>query len=202
MGWYDKRRGVMGGQLIYFTSDTHFNHDNIIKYSSRPFSTLEEMTEAYIQRWNDIVRPGDSVYHLGDFAISYGKRHEKLVDDLLARLKGQKFLIKGNHDRKEVVDNPRWAAVYDYKEIKVDRGGVHKQRIVLFHYPLRSWNQVHRGAWHLHGHCHGNLPQCPGKHLDVGMDAAANHRLLSLDEVAHYMESRQIHSEDHHIPEE
>lgn len=186
--------------MIYFISDTHFNHKNIIEYSDRPYSNLEEMTEAYISNWNDRVTKHDVVYHLGDFALSYGKKHEKLIDDILARLNGQKFLIVGNHDRKEVLNNSRWTHVCDYKRIKVDIGGVNKN-IVLFHYPIRSWRGIHRGDWHLHGHSHGSLHDYGGKVLDVGVDAVANHKPISLDEVKILMDNRDIYSEDHHQPD-
>ena len=159
------------------------------------------MTEKYIENWNSIVTLRDTVYCLGDFAISFGRRDAQRIDEILSRLQGQKYLIKGNHDRKEVICNSRWAHVYDYKELKIDMGGLHKQRIVLFHYPLRTWNQIHRGAWHLHGHCHGNLPSRPGKSLDVGVDAFANHKPVSIDEVASVLKEKPIFSEDHHIPE-
>ena len=73
---------------IYFTSDTHFLHDNIVPL--RPvFSSLEEMTEEIIRRWNAVVRPQDRIYHLGDFALSWGKRrHLKPITKLLGRLVG------------------------------------------------------------------------------------------------------------------
>lgn len=150
---------------VFFTADTHFNHANIIEYSKRPFSDLEEMTEAIIERWNRCVSKGDTVFHLGDFALSWGKKHAAVIDGLLARLNGQKWLIKGNHDREEVTKNPRWHMVKDYHELKHEG-----QRIVLCHYAMRTWSQSHRGAWMLHGHSHGNLTDIGGKTLDVGVD--------------------------------
>lgn len=150
--------------MIWFTSDTHFNHENIIQYCNRPFSDLGEMTETLIENWNRVVNIGDIVYHLGDFALSYGAKHAGIIDSILSRLKGNLFLIHGNHDRKEVVRHRRWVKVTPYHEIKPNG-----QRIVLCHYPLRSWNQMSRGAWMLHGHCHGNLP-IEGKIMDVGVD--------------------------------
>lgn len=183
--------------MIYFTSDTHFLHDNIVRFSSRPFLDASDMETALIETWNSLVLAGDTVYHLGDFAISYGPKHADRIDNILSRLNGQKFLIKGNHDRKEVTQNPRWVKVMDYHEIKVDRGGIHKQRIVMFHYPIRSWNQYHRNAWHLHGHCHGNLPDPGGKIMDVGVDVHG-YRPVSIDEVAEFMADREPILYDHH----
>lgn len=182
---------------IWFTADTHFCHKNIIEYSSRPFASLEEMTEAMIERWNAAVTRGDSVYHLGDFAMSFGPRDYLKIDGILKRLHGQKFLVEGNHDRKEVTQNSRWIKVSPYMELSVDLGGVHRQRIVLFHYSMRVWNQIHRGAWQLYGHSHGNLSDIGGKTMDVGVDCHG-FRPISLEEVRQFMEPREVVVVDHH----
>lgn len=181
----------------WFTADTHFNHENVIKYSSRPFADLHEMTEQMIQSWNAVVKAGDTVYHLGDFALSYGKKHAELIDQLLARLNGQKWLIVGNHDLYEVVKNPRWVGVKHYHKIKVDIGRQQKQPIVLCHYSMRVWEQSHFGSWMLYGHSHGNLPDIGGKTIDVGVDCH-NYRPISLGEVDKIMDGREIVSVDHH----
>ena len=77
---------------IWVTSDTHFNHNNIIKYCDRPFADADEMNEALIENWNSVVKDGDIVYHLGDVYMG-GK-----IEPILRRLKGRKRLILGNHD--------------------------------------------------------------------------------------------------------
>lgn len=79
--------------MIWFTSDTHFGHKNVLKYCGRPFKTVEEMDEALIANWNAIVKPDDVIYHLGDVAMSI-----KAVKRVLPRLNGHKILIVGNHD--------------------------------------------------------------------------------------------------------
>lgn len=183
---------------LFFTSDTHFNHENICRLSNRPFSSLEEMTEVFVNNWNSVVTKGSVVYHLGDFALSYGRKHYDTIDQILSRLNGNKILITGNHDRTEVIKNPRWSQVCQYKELKLDLGDIHKQRIVMFHYPIRSWNQIHRGAWHLHGHCHGNLTDIGGKIMDVGVDCGNGGKPLSLEQVKSYMDARPIITCDHH----
>lgn len=81
--------------MIYFTSDTHFGHANILQYCKRPFSTVEEMNEELCKRWNSRVGPSDIVYHLGDFAM--GPRSNILFRK---SLQGTVILIRGNHDRK------------------------------------------------------------------------------------------------------
>jgi len=183
---------------FWFTADTHFNHEGIITHSARPFSSLEDMTETMISRWNECVLPGDTVFHLGDFALSWGKKHYDTIDGILARLNGQKWLICGNHDRDEVKKNQRWAMVKDYHEINLDMGGPHKQRIVMFHYALRVWNQMHRGAWLLHGHSHGNLTDIGGRSMDVGVDCHG-FRPIGVEAVAGFMRERETVSCDHHV---
>ena len=182
---------------FWFTSDTHFNHANIIEHSRRPFACLEEMTETMVARWNECVLPGDVVFHLGDFALSWGNKHAAPIDAVLARLNGQKWLICGNHDRDEVKKNPRWTMVKDYHEVKVDLGGPHKQRIVMFHYALRVWNQMHRGAWLLHGHSHGSLSDIGGKTMDVGVDCHG-FRPIGVEAIAAFMRDREPAACDHH----
>lgn len=162
---------------IWFTSDTHFNHENIIKYCDRPFSCLEEMEGAMFENWNSVVKRGDLVYHLGDFAITWGKRGSERVLDILSRLNGCKHLIRGNHDRKEIYKSSLWDSVDFYKEIKPAG-----RKIVLCHYSMRVWNQCHRGSWMLFGHSHGALlPE--GLSMDVGVDSN-NFSPISLDTVS------------------
>ena len=81
---------------VFFTSDTHFNHANIIKYCGRPFASVEEMDRELISRWNAAVEPADTVYHLGNFAVG-----KPSVWSLIAgRLNGaKKILLIGSHDR-------------------------------------------------------------------------------------------------------
>jgi calcineurin-like phosphoesterase family protein len=182
---------------IWFTADTHFNHANVIKYSRRPFASLEEMTERLIANWNKYVQAGDTIYHLGDFALSWGRKSEKAIDDILRRLQGNKWLICGNHDRDEVTRNRHWTKVVDYHEIRVATTDEDKQRIVLCHYSMRVWNQSHRGAWMLHGHSHGNLADIGGKTMDIGVDCH-EYRPVSLNFLTETMRRRPIVAVDHH----
>lgn len=83
---------------IWYTSDTHFNHTNIIKYCGRPFSDVNEMNEKIANNWNSLVRPDDVVYHLGDFGLFRGG---KQPEDFIHRLNGHIYLVRGNHDHTE-----------------------------------------------------------------------------------------------------
>lgn len=95
--------------MEYFIADTHFQHDNIIGYCDRPFANANEMDEYMIEQWNSVVKPGDTVYHVGDFCfakesdypeLSGKERHVKTMAKFVARLNGNIVLIRGNHDPK------------------------------------------------------------------------------------------------------
>lgn len=178
--------------MIWFTSDTHFGHENVIKFCNRPFRDVDHMNSELILRWNEKVKNGDQIYHLGDF--SFMKKPE--TEKLLSRLKGQIFLVRGNHDHKDTRGIKSFAWVKDYHEIKVEIDG-QKQLIVLSHYPILSWHNRHYGAWHLHGHCHGSLPDEGVRRIDVGCDVYG-YSPVSLDEINNIMKNRPITSVDHH----
>lgn len=162
---------------IYFTSDTHFGHTNIIKYCNRPFASVHEMNVALIQNWNSVVGKYDVVYHLGDFAF----RPKSDAESFLSRLNGEIHLIKGNHDRK-IPDG--FANVSLYEEINYR--GIY---IVLCHYAMRVWNKSHRGSIMLYGHSHGSLPGTP-QSLDVGVDCW-NYKPVGLDEILNRLQENK-----------
>jgi calcineurin-like phosphoesterase family protein len=80
--------------MIYFTSDTHFGHANVIKYCARPFADVAEMNAEMVRRWNARVRPEDTVYHLGDFAFG----PQSVACSYRPQLNGRVILVRGNHD--------------------------------------------------------------------------------------------------------
>ena len=84
------------GENLFFTSDTHFFHEGIIKFCKRPYATVEEMNETLIRNWNETVPENGTVFHLGDFA--FGGWREWMSD--YNRLNGKIYLILGNHDLK------------------------------------------------------------------------------------------------------
>lgn len=134
----------------YFISDLHFYHKNIIKFEGRPFDSVEDMNNKLIENWNSTVKKNDDIYILGDF--SFG--NQKLTLELLQKLNGKKFLIRGNHDH--VIDkNPRiyseFEWVKDYYVLKYNN-----LKFILFHFPIQVWNCQHYGSIHLYGHVHGN----------------------------------------------
>jgi calcineurin-like phosphoesterase family protein len=144
---------------LFFTADTHFGDHRTINIQQRPFADVAAMDALIVEQWNAAVGPGDDVWHLGDVARRPGD-----VAALLERLNGTKHLLRGNNDPDATVAAAGWASVGDYAEIDVDG-----HRLVLCHYPFRSWNGQHRGALNLHGHSHGRLKPMP-RQFDVGVD--------------------------------
>lgn len=157
------RLAFASGAGVYFTGDHHFGHANVIGYSHRPFQSVEGMDAEMVRRWNAVVQPTDTVFHLGDFAF---KRRKGETEALLAALHGTKHLIVGNHDHTDTRKAKGWASVEWYQELSVG-----DQPLVLCHYAFQVWNASHYGTWHLHGHSHGSLPRDMTKRrLDVGVD--------------------------------
>lgn len=144
---------------IFFTADTHFGDHRTINIWKRPFASVAEMDALLIDRWNAVVGPEDSVWHLGDVA-----RRPSDVPALLARLHGTKHLLRGNNDPDATLTAQGWASIGDYAEMEVDG-----HRLVLCHYPFRSWNGQHKRALNLHGHSHGRLKPLL-RQYDVGVD--------------------------------
>jgi calcineurin-like phosphoesterase family protein len=141
-------------QLPYFISDLHVGHKNIIRFDKRPFANLTEMHSEIIKRWNASIKENDCVFILGD--LYFG--HLETAKWFYHQLKGRLFVIKGNHDKMERLEEiSRFEKIWEYgTEISI---GEEKslQKIVLSHYPILEWNGAHRGTWHLHGHTHGGL---------------------------------------------
>lgn len=163
--------------MIYFISDTHFFHFNIIRLANRPFKDLTEMHEEMIKRWNEKVKPNDIVVHAGDFAMA----SKDNMREILSRLNGYKILVKGNHDssRKRMLDS-------GFDE-------VHKHwyddEIFVFHYPTYNKNMspfykelYDKCKIFVYGHVHNN----PHDKIKKGFNVSAevlNYYPISKDEL-------------------
>ena len=137
--------------MIYFTSDTHFCHSNIIQRNKRPFADLDEMHRVLIRNWNTYVSPHDEIYILGDF-IHKGDGQE--ANEILLKLAGRKYLICGNHDKylnDEAFDPSHFEWVKDCFVLSYN-----KRKFVLFHYPILEWQGYFSDAIHLYGHVHSS----------------------------------------------
>jgi len=129
--------------MIYFTSDTHFYHSNIISYCNRPFGTVEEMNKVMIDNWNAIVHADDLVYHLGDLCFGNAEKHH----DILQQLAGNIIFILGNHDRRRRILEEYHPV---YKSLTIKENGLN---IFLRHKPLPI-NEAKEYDLHLCGHVH------------------------------------------------
>ncbi len=170
---------------VFFTSDTHFFHKKILEFcpTTRKGADVHEMNENIVQAWNSRVGPDDNVYHLGDF--SFGKEAE--TRNLLERLNGHIHLVNGNHDSSKLITNLPFVSVSSYKTLRIERGD-QIINIVMMHFPIESWDRMHHGAIHLHGHLHGDdhhtCRRLPNR-MDVGVDCRPQKDMapFSLDEV-------------------
>lgn len=157
--------------MIYFTADLHFYHENIIKLTGRPYRNAEQMNQSLVSNWNSIITPADKVYILGDVTM----KGAAPAMDILTKLKGRKYLVKGNHDHfvgKSDFDKSIFEQISDYAEITFET-----TRFILMHYPIMDWNGMFRGSMMLHGHQH-NHPSYNEENrrkgilrYDVGVDA-------------------------------
>ena len=146
--------------MIYFTSDCHFNHKNILAYEpeSRPFATIEEMNEVIIANWNSVVTAEDEVWVLGDFFMGQLTAIESILD----RLNGKIHLVRGNHDQKNrmKIYEAHGIDIHDIAYVQ------YKGRyFVLCHFPNESEEFVRmviednsEVVW-LYGHVHGKAPK-------------------------------------------
>jgi len=203
------------GQKLWFTSDTHYNHGNICSATTqwtdpvtcREFKSLEYMNTVLVANINEVVGQNDILFHLGDWSFggfeSISEFRNKIVCQNI-------HLITGNHDHH--IENNRdqvqnlFSSVNKYLElvVKTNVGTplMDEHKFVLMHFPIASWNNMARGAIHLHGHIHLNQQQrfSPGKMMDVGVDGNNLHP-ISMNEVVSLMKNRPIKSvlpQDHH----
>ncbi|MBP0973978.1 MAG: metallophosphoesterase [Oscillospiraceae bacterium] len=132
--------------MKYYISDLHLGHQNVLRFDSRPFETLDEMHSEVIRRWNAAVSPEDEVYILGDFAWK-----NSVGDEVFSQLTGRKYLILGNHDKPSPLLRDTCVWIKEYAVIE-DAGIM----VVLNHYPIANWYGQFRGAVHLYGHVHNN----------------------------------------------
>ena len=214
---------------IWLTSDTHYDHANVIRFCRRPWfrdgdevpdengrmvwasdeiamARLKEMNEALLDIHNDMVRPGDEVWHLGDFCFGRHGGGRERTEYFVKRLNGQYHWVFGNHDHKESRNADGFASKQHYKELR--KIGPDKQdMLVLSHYAMRVWNRRHYGAIQLYGHSHGTLPEDPAAlACDVGVDCW-DMKPVHLDAILGYMHEKRHRlnsagvnwqGEDHH----
>ncbi len=168
---------------VLVTSDHHLGHENIIKYCNRPFANIAEMDKTLIDNWNEVVRPQDWVIHLSDFTLGPGS----VAQEYFAQLNGDICVLSNpwHHDKRWVKTNlllksksgfdvRLWPSIAILEIPRLGKDG-YPLAITLCHYPMAVWDRKHHGAWHLHGHSHGNYQYTAEDDygnvtLDVGVD--------------------------------
>jgi calcineurin-like phosphoesterase family protein len=134
------------------------------------------MNEQMVKEWNDLIAPEDTVYILGDVAFLPAQK----AAEYMQRCNGSKILVEGNHDRKTLKDpafRNCFTEIHKYLDVQFN-----ETKVVMFHYPIAEWDQMHRGAVHLHGHLHGGISGMERyRCVDVGMDATGM-IAISMDE--------------------
>lgn len=161
---------------VFFTSDLHFGHSNIIQYCNRPYPDVESMNAALIRNWNEVVRPNDVVYILGDFSLSV-----KAMQAAAPLLQGQKILIPGNHDECCSTKHKSEQSRRKYRRIYSDHFLVMPEQntygdFLLSHLPYdcfdgryADYHPIDHGGWLLHGHVHTQW-KVRGRQINVGVD--------------------------------
>lgn len=179
----------------YFTSDWHIGHENVVKFSNRPFTDCEHMHKVLINNYNNTVRESDVCYFLGDIGFCQGDT----IKNVISQLNGTKVLIRGNHDKR---GNQFWYSCGFDVVMYGAKLYIGKQQVTLSHCPLygikredtssmkgsehENWHKEERhtqtghsfpdfGQFHLHGHLHspngGKSKKIQGRQYDVGVDA-------------------------------
>jgi calcineurin-like phosphoesterase family protein len=206
------------GQRLWFTSDTHYNHTNICRATTRwtdadsvtrDFSSLEMMNEELIFWINQRVAQDDILIHLGDWSFGGFENIEVFRNRIICQ---NVHLILGNHDHhiERNKDNIQsiFSSVNHYLDLNVSWwiAGKKKEhaRFICMHYPIASWNGMNDGAIHLHGHVHlpKHLRMAAGKAMDVGVDGN-DLEPIEMDDILIKMVSRPIDKlslpKDHHV---
>lgn len=164
---------------LYFTSDLHFKHQNILKYDSRKFNTIEEHDNALIDGILRTVKPTDLLFILGDITLSKDLDYLNHLFSKISHIR--KVLIVGNHDKHllhtDFIKN-NFIAYFDYLEFKHN-----KKLIVMSHYPFYSWNSSSRGSLHVYGHTHTSKPVLSAKAFNVGVCNSLTYTPFSYEEI-------------------
>lgn len=161
--------------MYWFTSDEHYGHEKIIKYSNRPFINIKEMNGAIIDNFNSKVSKDDITIHAGDFCWSKNQREAHF--DYISKLNGSHIFLVGSHDH--------WlpsSAKYIWR--KRFNGNL----LVVCHYAMRTWECSHYNSWQLFGHSHGRLETC-GKQYDIGVDNN-NYSPVSYNQIKQIMKNK------------
>ena len=203
-------------QNIFFTSDTHYNHTNICRGTSkwdtrratRDFNVIHHMNQVLVDNINKVVGENDILIHLGDWSFGGIESIAEFRNRIVCK---NIHLILGNHDHhiernKEDVQR-LFSSVNHYVNLDlrrpINKATTEKFKFILMHFPIASWDNMNTGVIHLHGHVHlpPHLRIAEGKAMDVGVDGNGLEP-LSLNEIVSIMKDRPIKKlalpKDHH----
>ena len=203
------------GQKLWFTSDTHYNHANICSSTTqwsdpvtcREFISLEQMNSHLIANINEVVGQDDILFHLGDWSFGGFEQIQAFRDSIFCK---NIHIITGNHDHH--IENNKegcqslFSSVSKYLNLVVKYNVatplMGEARFALMHFPIASWDNMAKGAIHLHGHVHFEADKRigVGKMMDVGVDGNGLYPIDMID-VLIIMSKQSIKSMfsfDHH----
>ena len=203
---------------VWFTADTHYGHSNIVSGVTnwrnaegevpieqvRDFSSVETMNELMVSNINQHVQASDWLIHLGDWSFGGYDKIEEFREQINCN---NVVLILGNHDHHIQRDIPKFRKMFNhithYEELKITRGNDTNNMLILCHYPIISWNQMHHGSFMLHGHQHlkGEKIFGQGKRMDIGMCGSEEFRPYHMEEIVDLLKNRQFEpyiEHDHH----
>lgn len=175
--------------MIWFTSDTHFGHANVLRFCDRPWESIEQMNKALVDNINARVAPSDTLYHLGDFSF---KMPVEAARELRGKIRCRDIhWVPGNHDKDW--SQPGVAGTFVVEPpittLKLENG----RKVVMCHYPIMDWPGLGHGSIHLHGHIHATKEYNEWNRAlrllryDVGVDAN-DYAPVSIDEILLFFE--------------
>lgn len=179
--------------MKFFTSDPHLGHKKIAEF--REFPNVDLMNLSIIEGILDICKPNDDLYIIGDLSFA----NADITNELLSRLKGiNLYLILGNHDNEKLIKkiSHHFVWIKDYYHMKI-KDEDKNQHLILFHYPMLTWDRAHYGSCQIHGHCHGSLfDDYESTRIDVGWDVWR--RPIAYEDIKRYMANKEYKVVDHH----
>jgi calcineurin-like phosphoesterase family protein len=193
-------------EKVWFVSDLHFSHRNILKFQKirqdvlgftlEDPDAIKKMNDYMIELWNSQVSKRDRVYILGD--LSFGTSED--VKKLLGKLNGNKILIRGNHDASTFGLENYFSEVRELKTITFKKAMFpfleENMTCVLCHFPLFTWDRRTHGSIMVHGHCHGGIDKINHEsqelRVDVGIDGGLCEfvRFVELEDLYNFMKSK------------
>lgn len=199
-----KKPSEVMGVKVWFLSDSHFGHKNVLKHCPKraevggfDIEDVKAHDKWLIDIWNKTIAKKDIVYILGDFAFS---SPDIIKKELMPKLNGQKYLILGNHDKSSQHLQGYFTQITQMKEVVFKKKNFpfieeENFRVFMCHYPMVTWPGKHHGVVNAHGHCHSHIDEFNEEstdlRVDVGIDGTlADFKPISLEELYRYFKKK------------